>query len=87
MCEERPFSFSASNGCDTSLYALKIYSVHLHYIVAFLKAPLDHIEQVQRVLGLLYKASATPRLKKCKLLAETNDYFGYISKPGHLELA
>lgn len=56
-------------------------------IVVFLKPTQDHIDQVRRVLQLLYRASVTLKLKECKLYAEQIDYLGHVIRPGCLELS
>lgn len=61
--------------------------VHFDEIVVLSKSPADHIEKVWCVLGLLYEASVTLKLKKYKFFAERIDYLGFVIRPGRFELA
>lgn len=66
-----------------------LVSLHWPFVVTYLedivvlsRSPLDHIEHIRRVLRLLYKASASPNLKKCKLFAETVGHLGHVARHG-----
>lgn len=48
---------------------------------------MDRIEEVQRVLPLLYEVAVKLKLKKSKFYAETIYYMGYVIRPNCLELA
>lgn len=61
-----------------------VYAVN---IVVFSKLAANYIEQVRRVLRLLYEAGVTPKLKKCRLFAENMDYIGRVIRLTRLELA
>lgn len=78
---------SKSKGCDSCLCALTVlYGVtgrHSH----LLKSPRDHIERVQRVLEVLYKAVVTIKLKKSKIFDEYTGYFGHVTRSGRLDIA
>lgn len=66
---------------------LQLNLLYLDDIVVFSRSLAVHIEQVRRVLRLLYEAVVTIKLKKCKFFAETVDYVGHAIRPGRLEHA
>lgn len=58
----------------------------LEDIEVFFKLTTDHIDQARRVLWLLYEASVTIKLRKCKFVAKMIDYLCHFMRPGRLEL-
>lgn len=66
---------------------LQFAVVYLYDIVMLLKSPYDLVEEVARVLRLLYKAGDTLMLKKCKFCTEKIVYLNHVRRPVRLELA
>lgn len=58
----------------------------LNVVVVFAKSPTDHMEQVQRVLWLLYKERVTLKLKRRKCFAEAMYYLGHAIRPVRVDL-
>lgn len=51
------------------------------------KLQVDRIEQVRRILWLLYEAEVKHKPRKCKLFAETINYLGHVIRLGRVVLA
>lgn len=54
-------------------------------IVVILKSAKKQIEQVRRVLRLLYETRTTLKRKKCEIFAANIDYLGHVIRRRHLE--
>lgn len=88
-------SFGLSNVAATLHRAKGVTPVPVHWkfelvyfgdIVIFSKSSQAHIEQVRRVLRLLYKARDTLHWKKSKFFSEKIYYMNHANPPEHLKL-
>lgn len=61
--------------------------VYLDYFVIFSNSPQKRIEQVRRVVRMLYEAWVTLKQKMSKFCAKTIDYLGNVIRTGLMTIA
>lgn len=65
----------------------KFAIVFLEENIVFSKSPVQHIEQIHKVLSLLCDASVTLKLKNYRFITDAIDYLSHVIRPRRHEIA